>query len=381
MRPNILGLGPLAALWMVWVAWGRRALPRIPLSWTALLLSTVVMVVPITVRNYVASGEFVPIATYFGENLLIGNDKDSDGVTPWLPYLQELEGTGNWSARDYVNVVRGVGKELGKPDITHSEVSDYFAKKAKDFIRANPGLTLRRVLERAAQLWAPREITCNKVVHYELRHYPALRMLPGFALAAALFWFGSVMLVLDALRGRLPKAAPDGARTGQMAAMILVFIAVYLGSFLLFFVNGRARVPVIPLLFLVGGYGVARLAGLFRAGRPARAGLGAAFLLLLFGLFSVQWIPYTPDLGRWHYQRADSYLRTGHLDRAIGEGRAVIASNEGAAYMHQRLGKAFADAGKTDEAVEQFEAALRKDPGFQDVLYRLGAVLEKKGGH
>ncbi|HPA41888.1 MAG TPA: glycosyltransferase family 39 protein [Candidatus Hydrogenedentes bacterium] len=138
MRPNILGLGPLAAAWMVWVAWRRGRLARIPASWLLLLVTTVLVVIPVTVRNYVASGEFVPIATYFGENLLIGNDPDADGVTPWLPYLQELEGTGNWTAQDYINVVKGVRKELGRPEMTHTEVSSYFADRAKAFMRATP---------------------------------------------------------------------------------------------------------------------------------------------------------------------------------------------------------------------------------------------------
>ncbi|HPO30864.1 MAG TPA: glycosyltransferase family 39 protein, partial [Candidatus Hydrogenedentes bacterium] len=265
MRPNILGLGPIAALWMGWVAWRRGQARLLPPAWTTLLVVTVVSILPVTVRNYIASGEFVPIATYFGENLLIGNSQDSDGVTPWLPYLQELEGTGNWSARDYVNVVRGLAKEVGKPDLTHSEASSIFAGKAWQFIRENPGLTLRRMLRKALLSWTPVEITCNKVVEYELAWYWPLKMLPGFRWTAALFWTGLALLAWETIRAaRGRQAVPFSRDGGPMVVLALLFLFAYLGSFLPFFVNGRARVPMIPILALFGGFAVWRLASYYQ---------------------------------------------------------------------------------------------------------------------
>ncbi len=94
MRPNILAFGPVVALWMLWWSARNGRVRRIVASWCALAGITLLVVLPITIRNYVVSGEFVPIATYFGENLMIGNSEDSDGITPWTPYLQQLEGTG-----------------------------------------------------------------------------------------------------------------------------------------------------------------------------------------------------------------------------------------------------------------------------------------------
>lgn len=218
-RPNILGFGPFVALWMVWVAWRAQKIQRVPAAWVVLLATTVAVVIPVTVRNYMASGEFVPISTYFGENLLIGNYEGSDGITPWLPYLQELEGTGNWSARDYINVVYGVRRETGNPDMTHTEVSSFFTDKALDYIRSHPWLTLQRMFKKAVLLWTPIEITCNKVVYYELRNYWPLRILPGFMLVAALFWSGLFLWLRDAFRKRF-KASP----VFPLMALILIFL-------------------------------------------------------------------------------------------------------------------------------------------------------------
>ncbi|HOT52218.1 MAG TPA: glycosyltransferase family 39 protein, partial [Candidatus Hydrogenedentes bacterium] len=175
MRPNILAFGPFAAAWMAWIAWRRGSIARIPASWAALLGVTLLTIAPVTVRNYVASGEFVPIATYFGENFLIGNGEDSDGVTPWTPYLQRLEGTGSWSVWDYDNVVKGLGKEVGKPDLTHSEASKIFTRQTLAYIGEHKWRTFKLALAKCVLFWSPKEITCNKVVEAEKAFYAPLK--------------------------------------------------------------------------------------------------------------------------------------------------------------------------------------------------------------
>ena len=194
-RPNILGFGPFVALWLGWIAWRKKRLWVLPAAWIVLLVSTFVLIIPVTVRNYVASGEFVPIATYFGHNLIIGNHEESDGISPWLPYLQELEGTGKWAAKDYVNVIRGLAKEQGRESLSHTEASSIFAKKARDYMRSHPGATLKAMVKKGILLWTPVEITCNKVVQKELSYYWPLRLLPTFRWIALLFTTGTALFL------------------------------------------------------------------------------------------------------------------------------------------------------------------------------------------
>jgi hypothetical protein len=266
MRPNILLFGPFLAAWMLWVARRAGRLPRVPASWTALLCATLAVIAPVTTRNWLVSGEFVPVSTYFGQNLFIGNSAESDGFTPWTPYLQKLEGTGQFSVWVYNNIVRGLGREVGKENLTHSEASSIFARKALDHIRAHPGHALRLTLRKAVLFWSPREITGNKVVEQDRRHYPPLKYLPGFWLTGGLFLAGLLTLGWDRLRGR---------RCGdpELLALLLVFVLVYYVSFLPFFVNARARHPLAGLFLLLGA---AALPAPWRpSGRAARGGPGA----------------------------------------------------------------------------------------------------------
>jgi len=349
------------------VAWRRGRLARIPASWLLLLVTTVLVVIPVTVRNYVASGEFVPIATYFGENLLIGNDPDADGVTPWLPYLQELEGTGNWTAQDYINVVKGVRKELGRPEMTHTEVSSYFAGRAKAFMKANPGLTLRRMLKKAVLIWSPVEITCNKVVQREMAFYPPLNLLPRFPLVAALFWAGLALVLSDALSGRLRRDT-GGATAGQVLLLLLVFTGLYLASFIPFFVNGRARVPAIPLMLVVAGPVLARILDAVRSRETGRVLRATALPALLAVFFSVQWVPYQPDLAR----RGESEGVMRHYEAALR-----IAPQFG--YVLHKIGKLLAEQGRQEEVEKRFQEALRLIPEFPIALNNLGTLALDEG--
>jgi len=406
MRPNILIFGPFIAFWMAWIAYRRGEWRRIPASWAALLCMTVICIVPVTIRNYRASGEFVPISTYFGENFLIGNGEDSDGVTPWTPYLQELEGTGNWSVWVYNNVVKGVGKELGIKNMTHSGASSYFVQKTLKFIKDHPWRTIKLAVVKAILFWSPIEITCNKVVHYEKHFYAPLKYLPGFAMVAALFFVGIVRLVADWRAGRLGEGmatvrglsnTPPNASRAEMAdketkrgegerdrmrdmtLLILLFVLTYYLSFLPFFVNGRARVPVIPFAFLFGAYGLCRIAGYFQNGERRRAAGWTAAFCVAYGLASIQYIGFDPDLSRWHYQRAESYMRQGKVDDAIAAARPILDRPETASYMHMRLARLFAKADRKEEAFQHLMAALRHHPNDPDVRLSGAAELIKIG--
>lgn len=379
MRPNILLFGPFLAAWMLWAAWRAGRLPRVPASWAALLCATLAVIAPVTARNWLVSGEFVPVSTYFGQNLFIGNSAESDGFTPWTPYLQKLEGTGQFSVWVYNNIVRGLGREVGKENLTHSEASDLFARKALDHIRAHPGHALRLALRKAVLFWSPREITGNKVVEYEKRHYPPLKYLPGFWLPGGLFLAGLLTLGWDRLRGRKCGDPP-------LLALLLVFVLVYYASFLPFFVNGRARHPLVGIFLLLGAAAVVRAWDALRGGRFA-AGVGRlAVIAACLGLAAVEWIPYQPDLARWHYARADSWLTAGEVDKAAPEAEAMLGQAY-SPYMPFRLGRAFHQAGRHALAARLFQAALDLDPESQpapyreDLFYHLGAALLEAGDH
>lgn len=378
MRPNILSFGPFIALWMAWITFKERKYFSFIPSWIVLFIFTFVPIIPITLRNYIASGEWVLISTYFGENLFIGNNPEADGTTPWNQYLQKLEGTGNWTARDYVNVVKGLGKELGIKDLKHADASKIFTQKAIEYIKTHPKETIIQVLKKAILLWCPIEITCNKVVYYEIKHYPPLKYLPTFPWAGGLFIAGTLLLFFNMKSGLNKESistllfSSSGSYSTELLLLIYLFIITYLGSFLMFFVNGRARVPVLPLFFLIGANFIYFLWVCVKNKNTLSLIRWLSILLTSFILISVRWVPFEPDLARWHYQRADSYLRRGEVQKALEEAQILLYMPKSLPYMHHRLGKDLFKSGYFREAKEQFEKGIRLDPNYQDMFYYLG---------
>jgi protein O-GlcNAc transferase len=68
--------------------------------------------------------------------------------------------------------------------------------------------------------------------------------------------------------------------------------------------------------------------------------------------------------------------------RAVSaEKRAGVAAHHAdkLANQHAALGEAYLEAGQTAQAIDQYQAALRLGPGFQDLRYRLAQVLLEAG--
>ncbi len=374
MQPNILLFGLLVAAWMGWVERRKKTTPRKIPVWAGLALACMLVIAPVTLRNYAVSGEVVPISTSSGEDFLIGSGEDSDGITPWTPYLQQLEGTGRWSVWVHNNVVRGLGKELEKPDLGHAAASTLFYHKALDFASANKTRTLGLALKKAALFLSPLEISCDKVVQEEKGFYAPLKYLPGFPLVLALFIAGCCLLA-HGLARRTLRDFPAGSL--EFAVLIVGFNLVHFLSLLPFIVNGRARVPVIPFMLVVGAYAVYALWRALLGRAFLKAAVGAAAIILLYSVCCIQFLPYAPDLARWHYQRADSLLRTNHLQEGIKDSRDLIDLGTGMVYMHQRLGESLAQHGAFDDAAAVYEAGLKLSPDFQDLHYLLASALAK----
>lgn len=384
MRPNILLYGPVMAAWLLWVGWRTGRMRQVWVGWAALAGVTALTIAPVTIRNYVVSGEFVPISTYFGENLHIGNSEYSDGHTSWTPYLQELEGSGQFSVWEYDRIVRGLGREVGNENLTHSEASGIFMRKAIDWIRANKASALLLTLKKAALFWSPWEITENKVIQYEKYHYPPLKYLPGFPYVFALFLAGTVLLLRDWLRKHPPFGGEHGgsASAGNMLLLIYGLILSYWVSFLPFFVNARARHPVAGFLLLVGAYGIFRFGQLVRERRLRAASAVAVLFVFLFGFASLEIVSYRPDKARWHYARADSWLRSGEVEKAKEEAELMLKEDY-SLYMPFRLGHAFALKKEYSLSERLLRAALGSEqeplPYRQDLYFHLGVVLAADG--
>jgi tetratricopeptide (TPR) repeat protein len=371
-RPNALALIPVIAIWAWWslVRRGLRAQRRPTLL--GLALGVIAAIAPVTIRNYVVAGEFVVITSNGGVNLYIGNNPGADGYTARIPILHELAAVQGWTCFDQPAIVRGVERLEGRR-LSAGEVSDFFARKAFEFVWAQPGRALALMVKKAALFFGPIEVANDRELEVERAHSWLLRWLPGFPFVLSLGVVGAFMLWRELLRVR------DVERM-QLAVLLVAIGAVWFASHLPFFVADRYRVPLVPLLWLAAGYGVSGVLDLWHRGEKRDAWRWVGTWLVVLLVAHVPWTDYRPNPGRWHFQRADAWRMRGELDRAIDEFRlATAAADANDPLPYNNLGGALMQKGQLPEAIDCFRHSLRIDPGYVFARFNLALALANTG--
>ena len=76
---------------------------------------------------------------------------------------------------------------------------------------------------------------------------------------------------------------------------------------------------------------------------------------------------------------ASSSVRKGQIDEAIRQYQEAIRLKPDYAEAHNNLGVALGGKGQMDEAIRQFQEAIRLKPDYAEAHYNLGLALGRKG--
>jgi tetratricopeptide (TPR) repeat protein len=379
-------------------AWRRRAL-------AGLLALALPLAAVGWINGWPSSG--VLIASQGGVNLWIGNNPQADGHGAALPGVG-----GAWERAD---ATAEASAALGRP-ATPGEESRWYARRALGWMTDDPLAAARGLLLKTARLLAPAEAGNNTS--------------PG-ALAAGAPLFGPWLglgwwpLLLPGLAG-LALGFPRHRELRRICGWGLL---VYGAGIVLFFVNSRFRLPLLPLLALPAAEllqamlrrWVWTLRRTWRAGSggaepPAllihRWRLGLLLLLLAAPLAAhlalrpgdpqahtraaAGWQAFQLGNAWWRLQQADSAaaawnralelapalpevrLNLGlphmnrHPARAGSLFRAELELDPGSAKAWNNLGSLQLQVGETARAAAAFQRALSLRPGLEDAAWNLG---------
>jgi tetratricopeptide (TPR) repeat protein len=363
-RPNVLLFAPAIVIWLLLRqrgAW-RRAL----LHAAAITAGCLLVVLPITVRNYVVGKDLVLIAAQGGVNFYIGNNPASDGRTAVVP------GTpADWWGGYRATVARAEAAR-GRT-LKASEVSDYYYEQAWQFIRQQPAQALRLLGLKLLLFWRSWEISNNKDIYFWTAEFtPLLRYLPiGFGVV------GPLGLVGLALCWR---------RRGELFPL-WGFVLIYMVSIVIFFCTSRYRMPVVPVLILLGTHAAFQSVATVRERRWKAAG---CWLLLLAVAVAFVNSPIGPQ--RYTSEPlsqvmvADAYDRQGDKAQAIEHFRRAAELEPGYLMAQHRLGVLLLREGRLPEAVAALRAAATATPNLSRgetmetvaaAHYDLGLALDK----
>jgi tetratricopeptide (TPR) repeat protein len=207
---------------------------------------------------------------------------------------------------------RDAGRKL-KP----SEVSNYYTKKALDFIVLSPGDAARLTLKKLHLFWAGIERSNDKYMQFFWRRFGLGRLpFPGFWLVGPLALLGGFLL----------------ARRWKRHALLYLFVLTYMASVVAFFVNGRFRLPVAPVLIVFASYACFHSYLAFRA--RSRDMLPVVAVLAL-AVFVVDY-DYVVFRGVRSFDESVSFYELGNASLKAGDNAAALSYFEQAYAIQQK---------------------------------------------
>lgn len=386
VRATAVALLPALALaTLVDPAWGGRYGWRSARRWAiaaVVVAAGLALVLPIGRSMRQATGSSVVLQGYGGLNLYMGNDPAGDGVP------SARVGAG-WDRLDQEAADAGC--------VTAAEQDRYYVDKAGRAIADDPIGWLGLLAEKALWLIQADEIRDSHAYAFFRARSRALSLLPGFGL---LFPFAVWGLVVAIRRRQVPLS---------WAIHLAIFAATCIGII----VASRYRLPMIPLLAIFAGLGLADVAGAIRSGEQRQVLAAVAVALAAFLAGHARAHEPSRNLAEEWAMSGHAELERGELeaarrafDKALaadpesvlalhGEGRRLLAEgrlaegraaleeairlNPSYARAHADLGAALAASGRSGEAIAAYRRSLELRPDYFPALEAIGPLLLSAG--
>jgi tetratricopeptide (TPR) repeat protein len=351
-------LVPLVALW-VFVGFSREPLAARARWLGGFLAGLMFVLVPVGLRNLVIGGEFKLTTAQLGANFFIGNNPVADGTYGSVRHLikeVQLEGT---DAKRLAE--RAVGRQL-----TAGEVSSYWLGRAIDYSMAQPGDWLRLLGRKWLLVWNAREIEDSDDFYIYRQFSAPLTIFGWFAHFGTLTCLAAVGIFL---------AWRDWRRLWLLHAMILALA----GSVAIFYVFGRYRYPLVPLLALFAGVGIVEAGRFFRE-KAWRQLFKAAIILVATAVIAHWPIGGAAAPGAAGYNNlANAYAKQGKVDEAIKAAQRAVEIQPDYGVAHYNLGNLYMQQGRVEMARRHFEESLRLLPNYAEAHSNYGQLLAESG--
>ena len=352
------------ALYLLWLK--RQELRQAWKMPFCLLIGVATAIAPVTIRNFLESGEFVPIGTYGGINLYIGNNLHSDGVSATVP------GTGlDWWHGGVMDDTRRIADTDAGRELSPTEQSVYWRNRALREIRDNPGFFIGHLGRKLLLFLGGYELANNFDIRYVSKRIPLLNYL---ILDKPVYWPWGIVLPLG-IAGMILLGlwCPE-------QRFLLLFGALYVPSLLLFFVTGRYRLPLIPFLAVFAAYAIDTALTALRQQPVRRVMWAMAVFVALIIVGRLDPFGYASGTeAQGHQMMAALYELRG--DQATAEKYYYLAleADPTLPHSHNDLGLMLLHRGEVDKAIEHLEIAAQNQPDEWLIQYNLGLAYKTAG--
>jgi tetratricopeptide (TPR) repeat protein len=343
---------------------------------TKLLLSTVfffgflLMIAPVTIRNYAVGHDFVPTNYSNGIFVYVGNWWGSDGSSLQSPSFYRPHP--KYEESDQYRMAESFAEQRIKP----SDVSGFWVQKALQEVVEDPGHLLTLYREKFLLFINKVELSDNYDYHFYATQIPLLRFLLNSWLIISLAVV-SIGLLVYRLSRRL--RAKDARFLPNEQLLLLWMLAFYIVLVFLGGMNARYRVPVIPLFIIMAMYGVWYL---FMQLKARAYGKSSVFLI---GFFVLLWLSslnlriftaVTP--ANFYNLVGSSYLDRGEDRKAAAYFLKAITARPDYEWAYGNLYTVYMKHGVLGKAYEMLQEAIRLRPDDTENYAKLREYHEVK---
>jgi tetratricopeptide (TPR) repeat protein len=368
-KPNFLFFLPVAAGWML-VLGDKNVRSAQRFQTAALFCCVAILVVfPVTVRNYLKTDDFVLVTADAGKVFYHGNGK---GATALEGVGLPSEGFMEESAKeaDYAHVLyRKTAAGLSGRHLTPSESSRFWVGRTLKDIQSDPVAFIMLEAKKLFYFFNDYEM------HYiasAYKEYQASLSFPyvRYGIIASLGVLGMILSL----------------RRFKDLFLVYGMVFAYLLSGMLFLVQSRYRTPAVPYLCLFAGYSVFAMKEMMPARRFKEAALSLMLVGILFALTRTVYRSEILNVDHWqratkiHYQMGGVPLfKEGRYQEAISELNQCATMAPSFAPAYNLRGKSYAMLGRFDEAVSNFKKVIDLVPQLPEGYKNLGFVYVLKG--
>ncbi len=356
-RGNILLFLPFVLVYLSFEYLKKKTLRKqILTAMLFLSIGTALPILPVTVRNYIAADELVLLTSNGGINFYLGNNPNAVGV---FVSPKNFDFYSDLSGKEFAE------KQLGK-SLTASEVSSYWYGKGIEYLTDNPGngllLNIKKLFLFFSEGEMPQSIVMN--VDYFEQNYASVLKLPliNFFFISLLSIGGMILYY----------------RSNERNNLIYLFLAAYILGTIIFFVNGRFRLALTPLLIVLAAYTIYVIFESFQQKKYAVLKLPAMIVGLYVLIFAFV-------LDKPTFSEFDAYMHLGDIaydqenfDNAIENyNRALFFQDTYMPYLN--LGNSFARKKDFRNAISAFNKAIARNPEYYLAFFNLAFAYTQMG--
>lgn len=366
-KANALILLPAVIGWIFWTISGRKEKFQYSIL---ILLGVSLMVLPVTLRNYVKFHDSVLVTADMGKVFFHGNGPGATGMEradlPDQGFTEERGGE-----PDFAHVMfRNTARKLSGRNLTPSQCSNYWTRVTLDYMGTHPYTALKLFLKKMIFFglnYEVHDLDSNYAYYQTIRTWPLI----PFGLISSLGILGMII----------------ARKKFKQAYWPYIMVLVYGLTIIIFFNASRYRLPAVPFLSLFAAQAIAVVVDRFR-NKKFNQGLFLIGTLVIF--FILTMVSFKEEIGaldRWqqatriHYNLRGNllYFNKGEYEKAIDEYTKAIKLAPEFAPAYNQLGKSYALLNDLGKAEENFSKVIALSPNNDQGYMNLGFLYQLRG--